>query len=491
MNLSSLIAADVPRTKPAIIFAEEGQPAKTISYASFIDELTACAAALADQGVKRGSFVGILAANHPQYFCAFYALLQLGAVACPLNWQLDDQSTKALAELIPLDFVLHDAPRSRVAESLATALSMDHLIGQAGPAGRAADLGSDDLAAIMFTSGSSGLPKGVPLTHGGYIWALESFDWFRPAAREARSLIAAPYFHMNAQCSVMISLFLGGTVVLMPRFTPELWLDTIESCRVTELTGVPSMMAMMLETMDRGYRRDVSSVNLISLGSAPLSSHLLARIQAAMPGADVADGYGTTETGFAGFGPHPGALETPRGSIGYPSADVACRLESGPSVDEGELWLQTPMTTAGYWKRPDLTEPKRVGDWWRTGDLMRRDANGFYYFVGRADDMFVCGGENLYPGDIEARLERHPDVEQAAVVPVAHDIKGQAPVAFVVPRAGASLTEDAVRTFALDNGPAYAHPRRVWVLDALPLSAAGKRDKNQLAEMAQRNVETA
>ena len=156
--------------------------------------------------------------------------------------------------------------------------------------------------------------------------------------------------------------------------------------------------------------------------------------------------------------------------------------ETGPT--EGVLHIRTPALMSGYLNREADTRKRLVDGWYDTGDVMRRDANGFVFFVGRADDMFQCGGENVYPGEVEKLLGRHPDVAQVCVVPVADEIKYQLPVAFVVPKPGASPSEDALRRFALDNGPPYAHPRAVWFVPELPLAGTNKIDRKTLIERA-------
>jgi len=166
------------------------------------------------------------------------------------------------------------------------------------------------------------------------------------------------------------------------------------------------------------------------------------------------------------------------GEIGSPTLGEAMFGRN----DEGELIVRNPGILLGYHNLPDETS-KRIRDgWYYTGDICRRDAEGFYYFVGRTDDMFVSGGENIFPIEVETLLERHPAVHQAYVMPFDHDMKGQVPYAFVVLRAGARATEDDLKQFALANGPAYQHPRRVYFLDQLPLAGTNKIDQARLRQ---------
>jgi long-chain acyl-CoA synthetase len=162
------------------------------------------------------------------------------------------------------------------------------------------------------------------------------------------------------------------------------------------------------------------------------------------------------------------------------------RLVDGANrqADAGVLEMKCPALMVGYHSRPDLKPPFTDDGFYRTGDVFHRDAHGFYYFVGRVDDMFVCGGENIYPGEVEKMLETHPAIEQACVIPIDDDIKGQKPVAFVVLRSGAALTDEDIKRYALAHAPAYQHPRFVWFLEALPLSSTNKVDRQQLAAVA-------
>jgi long-chain acyl-CoA synthetase len=250
------------------------------------------------------------------------------------------------------------------------------------------------------------------------------------------------------------------------------------------------MMAMMLRESDLMASTDLSSVEFIRMGSAPVSQSLMQAIHRALPKATVTNAYGTTEAGPVVFGPHPNGLQQPEMSVGYPHPQVQLRLVDGDNRDaeQGVLEMKCPAVMNGYHNRPDVPPPITNDGFYITGDVFRRDENGFHYFVGRTDDMFVSGGENIYPADVERMLERHPGVAQAAVVPVEDDIKGTKPVAFVIPKAGQSPSEDEIKKFALANAPAYQHPRAVWFVDELPLASTNKVDRNQLIRTAAERV---
>jgi acyl-CoA synthetase (AMP-forming)/AMP-acid ligase II len=249
------------------------------------------------------------------------------------------------------------------------------------------------------------------------------------------------------------------------------------------------MLALVARETDLLARSDLRSVERVGVGSAPLTQAVIETVKRIFPGALVTNGYGTTETGPIAFGPgHPRGLPRPDIALGYPVEDIRARLvrDGDRGADEGELELWTPALMQGYHHLPAKTADVMTEDgYYRTGDVMRRDEHGFYYFVGRADDMFVCGGENIYPGEVERMLERHPGIQQAAVVPVSDEVRGQKPVAFVVAAPGATVTAGMVRDFALAHGPAYAHPRHVELVAELPLAGTGKVDRRLLIERAE------
>jgi acyl-CoA synthetase (AMP-forming)/AMP-acid ligase II len=246
---------------------------------------------------------------------------------------------------------------------------------------------------------------------------------------------------------------------------------------------------MMLRERETLAETDLSSVEFIRMGSAPVSPSLMEAIRRALPRAKVTNAYGTTEAGPVVFGPHPKGLPQPDSSVGYKHSKVKLRLVAGRNkrAKEGMLEMKCPALMNGYHRRPKI-KPFTADGYYKTHDVFRRDDDGFHYFVGRTDDMFVSGGENIYPTDVERMLEKHPDVAQAVVIPVADDIKGTKPVAFVIAKAGRKPTEDAIKAYALKNAPAYQHPRFVWFVDDLPLASTNKVDRHALRTLAEQRV---
>jgi long-chain acyl-CoA synthetase len=233
------------------------------------------------------------------------------------------------------------------------------------------------------------------------------------------------------------------------------------------------------------------NVTRIFMGSSPFGQSLLDRVRHIFPSATISNGYGTTEAGPAVFGKHPSGIPTPDLSMGYPLKAIDLRMVDGEGrqisgAGEGILEMHTPALMRGYLNLPEQTAGAIRNGWYHTNDVVRRDADGFYFFVGRADDMFVSGGENIFPGEVEKIIERHPGVQQAVVVPVPDELKQALPFAFVVrePGTGPAADEAAVKRWVLDNAPAYQHPRWVEFVNAMPLAGTNKIDRAALRRQA-------
>lgn len=486
-NLGDLIDRSADPQRVALIGVDAELNETRCTYAELDAMAQGVAQALA--GYPRGTRIALLAANSVRYVASVMGIMRAGLTAVPVNFKFPAATIAYVLADSGARLVLHDAPRQ---DSVPAGLDAVPLDGDAfleflrpgvedphQPA-------PDDVALMLYTSGSTGKPKGVRLSHASHLWTVQMRRQATPLDEE-RALIAAPLYHMNALALVFLSVASHATTVLLPQFTAPAYIRCIERYRCTWLTAVPPMIAMMLRERDLLAQTDLSSVRVIRMGSAPVSASLLAQIHAMLPNARVINAYGTTEGGPVVFGPHPQGLPTPPMSVGYPHPEVSVRLSRGPAdgPDQGMLELRSPGLMLGYHQRPDLAEPFTPDGYYVTGDVFRRDADGFHYFVGRRDDMFVSGGENIYPGEVEKIIETHPGVQQACVVPVPDDIKGTKPVAFVVPRAGAALTEDEIRQYTLANAAAYQHPRRVWIVDALPLASTNKLDRKVLQAEAQ------
>ena len=458
-----------------------GEP-REITYAALDAGCDAVAAGLAARGLGPGDRVGILALNRTEYIEALYGTMRAGAIPVPLNIKLPAESLAFIARDANLALLFVDAAHRKVAPDVP---AVDFDAGYAdflkpGPFAPVAPA-PGDICLQPYTSGSTGRPKGVLLTHAGQAWQIDALVKARRMTPDDRVLVAAPLYHKNALVWTKVGMAAGSSLVLLARFDQRLYVESIGRYKVTRLSGVPTMFHLILNDPALA-RTDVSSVRFVGVGSAPASPALFDALHRAFPNAAASNGYGVTEAGPVMFANHPGGLPRPATSIGYPLAGCEIRLEPGP--DQGVLLTRNPGVMAAYHNLPEETARRLQDGWFDTSDVCRRDADGFYYFVGRTDDMFVCGGENVYPGDVEGTLERHPDVLQAAVLPLDHELKGQVPVAFVVARPGAGLTEQGVKEWALAHGPAYQHPRRVFLVPELPLAGTNKIDRAALKARA-------
>ena len=492
-NLGDILQLPAHGERSAIVDLRDESHPRELSAFEFDALCNAVGRGLQRRGIRPGARVGILAENRLEFVASYFGIMRMGAVAVPVNHKLPRATIAHIFRDSAIELALSDAARRPFVPDTVPIIDFD----AAGAGGFDAflDLGTletfvpddDALAEILYTSGSTGVPKGVPLTHSGQLWATVRYvEPISPEPTGASTLVVAPLYHMNGLFNIAVALANRMQVILLPRFDARRFLETVARYRCTFLSGIPTMYALMVRERDLVERLDLRSVRAVSIGSAPLTDALLAQVHQMFPNAEIENGYGTTEAGPAVFGPHPDGRPRPPLSLGYPVADIGCKLVDGATPDEGILALRTAALTHGYLNLPQATASRMRDGWYLTGDVMRRDADGFYYFVGRADDMFTCGGENVYPGEIEKMLERHAAVAQAIVVPAPDDIKGQIPIAFIVPRRGSAPTAAQIKEYALEHGPAYAHPRFIEFLDSLPVSGTQKIDRTSLTAEAAR-----
>jgi long-chain acyl-CoA synthetase len=493
-NLGDVIVRDRDLDKVAVIDLGGEQGPRELTYAQLDAMANAVARALLNRGLKRGERVAILSANRAEYLAGYFGIMRAGLVAVPVNFKFPRQTIHFIMRDAGARFVFCDRPRRADCPEGLPAMTFDGEDSEGfeafldpGPFEAVTPMPNEP-AMFLYTSGSTGTPKGVVLSHQSHIWVVETR--LAPDLGRHRYLIAAPLYHMNALALSSLACAAHATNVLLPQFTARAYIDAIERYRATWLTAVPPMIAMMLREKELLARTDLSSVEFIRMGSAPVSVSLMEAIHHALPHAAVTNAYGTTEAGPVVFGPHPKGLPQPEMSVGYPHPRVELRLADGDNrnAEQGVLEMKCPAMMNGYHNRPDVRPPFTEDGFYITGDVFRRDGNGFHYFVGRTDDMFVSGGENIYPADVERLLERHPDIAQAAVVPIDDDIKGQKPVAFVIRKPGRAPSEDEIKRFALANAPAYQHPRHVWFVDELPLASTNKVDRSALHQDAEKRI---
>ncbi len=493
LNLGGLIDPSGDRDAVALIDlagAEPGGDGRSHTRGEIDALADAVARGLVRRGLARGDAVAILAENSVRFLAAYMGIMRAGMIAVPINHR---QPARTIAHIVADSdsrLILADPGRRALCPEGVPVIDIDDP-SEAGFGGLL-DPGPfeivapapDATAMILYTSGSTGMPKGVMLSHEGQLFALSR--WASDAAELARHrlLVAAPQYHMNALFISKLALTYGASVVLLPRFDAEAYIRAIARHRVSWLTSVPTMLALVVREAALLRATDLSSVERVSMGSAPLTEALFDEVQSWFPGALVSNLYGTTEHGPSAFGPHPDGLPRPKLSLGCVAPGMQVRLAGGPDPDTGVLEVRSVSNLTGYKNLPDKTTEVMRDGWYHTKDVMRRDKDGFYFIIGREDDMFVCNGENVFPGDVERMLETHPAIGQASVVPVEDPVRGHAPVAFIVRSHGADIDEAAVQAFARAEGPAYQFPRRVVFVDSLPLAGTNKIDRAALIERA-------
>jgi acyl-CoA synthetase (AMP-forming)/AMP-acid ligase II len=468
--------------RPAIIDLCVGDAPREISWRRYHDNCDAVARGMVRRGLKPGERIGILSGNRSEFLEVFYGAMRAGVVPVLINilqpketidWVVRNSDVKLIfyeRELLPL------AP-----PDIEKVVFEEAYEGFKEPGPHAPYAPSrDDIAFHAYTSGSTGRPKGVMLSHRAHSWVAETMARDRDFSPADRMVIAAAVYHKHGMNSVKCVLVGGSTMILLRRFEARKYLETATRYRATVVAGVPTMFALMLQQRDIMDGKDYSFVRLATLGGAPASDVLIDEVTKRFPNARIILIFGITEASAALFGKHPGGKAKPRHSLGWPLPGNELRLVGGETEDFGVLEIRNPALMSGYVKDPAETARKMRDGWYHSGDILRRDAEGWYYFVGRSDDMFVSSGHNIYPQDVEIMLERHDDIEQACVIPVPDEVKHTLPVAFIVRRKGSKLTEEEVKQYALKNAPPYQHPRQVHFVEALPTNTVGKIDRRRL-----------
>ena len=478
---------------------------REFSYAELDERARRFAGLLPAMGVKPGETVALATGNDWRFVECLIGTLMAGAVALLVNVKLSRETLAYISghsetKLIVADAALGDrisamaeaSPGLKATLAIGDgvdAIDYDGALASATPLQEIRPADPNSLALLMYTSGSTGRPKGCMLSHSNTWWQARSSARCMLMDQSDIGLVMGPLYHANALWAILLPmLFVGGSFVILRQFERRSVLESIGQHGITYTSGTPSMYSLLLADPDID-RVDVSSIKLLQCGSAPVPEELMTRIKARFQ-CDVVETYGLTEAGANVLTPRWG-IKKP-GSTGLPVPDVEIKITVADHPDRhcqpgevGELWSRSPANALGYLHEPELTAERFwPGGWMRTGDLMRRDEQGYCYFCGRTDDMISVGGENVYPKEVETIVLSHPGVADVAVVSAVHAIKGFAPVAFVVLKPGALPTEDDIKQHFLAHGPAYAHPRRVFFTDSLPMSSTNKLDRGALKARA-------
>ncbi|MFZ6183467.1 AMP-binding protein [Nannocystis pusilla] len=481
----------------AVVDVAKGEAGR-FTYAALNRRADAVAGWLRGRGVERGDRVALLAHSGVEVLDVFFACAKLGAIFVPLNWR------SPWRELV--DVILPVAPKVLVfgPEFAATAAELHphtaiaelvHLEGEplagstayatilAGPADPVDNPAVDveDIACLLFTGGTTGAPKAARISYRQIAWNTLN-TMVHEIQRGDVTITHTPMFHTGGLFVYTVPLLtLGGTVVIMKKWTADDMLALIEQYEVTALFCVPTQYQMMLDS-PRFAATSFASVRFLTSGGAPLPVPLI-RAFCAVHKVAFKQGFGMTEFGPGAFSLAPEFGEAKAGSIGRPNYFVDARIVDEDNVpvkdgEVGELVLKGPAACSGYFgvDAPHFDEH----GFFHTGDLARRDAEGFYYIVDRKKDMFISGGENVYPVEIEKILYEHPAVAQCAVISVPDAQWGEVGKAVVALRPGASASEAELLQRCRDHLARYKVPKSVVFLDALPLSPAGKILKREL-----------
>ena len=489
--------------------ASDAAPLRTHSFRQLVDTAGRQAAALAQRGVRAGDRVAMLAPNDDRLVLAVLACWWLGAVACPLNvrWsrmELCDALLDGEPALLLVDEALQAQMLARHPVPPVALTGLDHFAAQAAQLAPRPDsrTGGDALAALLYTGGTTGRSKGVMLSHANFWAACMARGAELNNAPEAVSLLVAPLFHVAGLSRMVGQTSVGGACITMAQFKPDAVIAAIESQGITDTVMVPTMLQALLDEPGFTPQR-VRSLNRIAFGAAPMPPALLDRALAAWPQAEFFQAYGLTETAGAVCinlpANHRSAEARAAGKLNAVGraglgAEIVVADVDGfevPRGKVGEVLCRGPMVTAGYWRRPEANTAAFHDGWFRTGDAGRMQADGTLTIVDRLKDMIISGGENVYSAEVETALQAHPDVAQAAVVGVPDERWGEAVHACIVPKPTAGDTQalqEALRAWCRERLAGYKCPRGYTLLDALPLSAAGKVLKNELRDRARKAV---
>jgi long-chain acyl-CoA synthetase len=483
LALNLVEATDMYPKRPAVRLDD-----LVLTYEDLDQRSARAAGLLAAHGVEPGDRVGLMLPNLPQFPMLYYGVLRAGAVVVPMNpllkareveYYLGDSGAKLI---FAWETIADDAAKGAEAAGAGFVSvapeAFDRLLGDHAPVTAVTGRADDDTAVILYTSGTTGRPKGAELTHanlrrnaavsGATLFGLEPDDVV---------MGCLPLFHSFGQtCGLNAAVGSGACLTLLPRFDPGRALEVIQRDRVTLFEGVPTMYAALLHHPRRS-EYEAGSLRLCVSGGAALPVEVLRGFEDAF-GCSILEGYGLSETSPVASFNHPDRERKP-GSIGTPIQGVEMRLvgpggEDVPTGEVGEIAIRGHNLMKGYWRREQATREAVPDGWLRTGDLARQDEDGYYFIVDRKKDLIIRGGYNVYPREIEEVLYEHPAVAEAAVVGVPHPTHGEEVGAAVVLKPGTEATPAELQAFCRERVAAYKYPRQVWLEAALPKTATGK-----------------
>lgn len=481
---------------PNNIAIKDGETGREFSYAKLFELANRGARLLHSEfGVRKGDRVAILATNELEYVFLFFALQRLGAILVPVNFRLTQREVDHIITDSSPKLILFQEAYREIVENLPTSAKPANLLLQ-GENSFAAKLekttheeysfnsSENDPVMILYTSGTTGSPKGAILTYKMLFWNSINTTLRLNISQSDCTVIFLPFFHTGGW-NVLTTPFIhrGAKVVFLKKFDADQILTLSEQERATIMFGVPTTMDMMARS-PLYAKTDLSSVRYAIVGGEPMPLELIKAWD--KKGIPIRQGYGLTE-----FGPNVFSLNEEDalrkiGSIGFPNFYIEAKVvdNEGHELKDnevGELVLRGPMCMQGYWHNEKATQDTIKEGWLYTGDLVRRDSEGYYYVVGRKKDMFISGGENVYPPEIEQILRKHPGVLEAAVIGVSDDKWGEVGKAFVVANSEA-LTAEELHNHCMQNLAKFKIPKHFVFLPSLPKGDSGKILKRKLAE---------
>ena len=463
---------------------------EVLSFRDLLDAASQVAGMLHARGLEPGDRVGLVLPNVPAFPVLFYGCLLAGCVAVPLNpllkareieYCLRDSGAKLVFSWERGGAAAPDAAQSLVLECLQ--------VGAAGPSGdqlgevvaptSAVQRADDDDAVLLYSAGMTGKPMGAQLTHANLGSNADVAVSILGCVRGDMMMGCLPLFHVfGLTCGLNAAVAARACLTLIPRFHPAKVLEVIARDGVTIFLGVPTMYSALLQTQNRDSY-DLSTLRTCVSGGSAMPVKVLTAFEQAF-GCIVLEGYGLSETSPVVSFNHRDAERKP-GSIGTPVRGMEVKLvdndgaETTEGSDEvGEIAIRGDGVMKGYWERPAESAAAIPDGWFRSGDLATRDADGYYFIVGRKKDMVLRGGYNVYPREVEDALYEHESVAEVAVIGLAHPDLGEEVGALVVLRAGANVSVEELQSFVRERVASYKYPRRMWIVDALPKDADGK-----------------
>jgi long-chain acyl-CoA synthetase len=490
MNLATILTDAAARDpdRPAVKLDD-----LEVTYGQLDESSARVAALLRSKGVGLGDRVGIMLPNVPYFPICYYGVLRAGGTVVPMNvllkrrevaFYLGDPEAKVLFAWEGFAEDAEAGAKEAGAECiLVSPGKFEALLGEVEPSREVAGTDDDDTAVILYTSGTTGTPKGAELTHSNLYKNAEISRGLFDLGSEAVTLGALPLFHSFGQtCGMNATFKAGGTLTLIPRFDAKKALEIIQRDRVTVFEGVPTMYGAMLHEPDRD-QFDTSCLQICGSGGAAMPVELMRGFEEAF-NCKVLEGYGLSETSPVASFNHPDRERKP-GSIGTPVDGVEMKVvdEDDNEVTQGEVGeivIRGHNIMKGYWKKPDATAEAMRGGWFHTGDMALLDEDGYFFIVDRKKDMIIRGGYNIYPREIEEVLYEHPAVREVAVLGVPDENLGEEVAAAVALKDGAEATAEDLRNFVKEQVAAYKYPRRVWFVEELPKGPTGKILKREI-----------